>query len=145
MSVELYETKWWSLDIPEEWDVELEEDVTVISDEDGVSEIGISTLIKAEGETDDDDVDAFTVDLTEQGIVGEDGKCGDYHATVFEYSEDGFACRDWFVCCGPILILISYACDEQNKGMDDAAIKEILSSLRLYPEAKDEDDENEEE
>ncbi|ROS05816.1 hypothetical protein EDC56_1370 [Sinobacterium caligoides] len=142
MSVELYETKWWSLDIPEEWDVELEDDVTVISDEDGVSEIGISTLIKADGETDDDDVEAFSADLIERGISGVDGDCGEYPATCFEYLDDGFACRDWFICCGPILMLISYACDESNKGMDDAAISEILASLRLYPEAVSESDDD---
>jgi hypothetical protein len=41
-------------------------------------------------------------------------------------------------------MLVSYACDESNKGMDDAAINEILSSLSLYPEASGEDDEDDE-
>jgi hypothetical protein len=145
MSAELYETKWWSLDIPEEWAVDLEDDVTVITDEDGVSEIGISTLIKSDGETDDGDVEEFSADLLERGLEGVDSKCGEYHATVFEYIEDDLFCRDWFICCGPILMLVSYACDESNKGMDDAAINEILSSLSLYPEASGEDDEDDEE
>ena len=39
--------------------------------------------------------------------------------------------REWYVSCGALLLFITYSCDEENGGMDDAAVDEILDTLML--------------
>ena len=60
-----------------------------------------------------------------QTVLGEQGAF--YH----ELSEDGVFWREW-VCELPKGILIaSHGMDEENKGMDDAIVDEILSTLQI--------------
>jgi hypothetical protein len=37
--------------------------------------------------------------------------------------------------CGAMLLFITYSCEEENRGMDDAAVDEILDTLSRAPRA----------
>ena len=37
--------------------------------------------------------------------------------------------REWYVAIGSVLLFITYSCDAENRGLDDAAVDEILQTL----------------
>ena len=51
-------------------------------------------------------------------------------ASAVTEKEDA-AIREWYVADGPMLLFITYSCDEENRGMDDAAVDELLDTLLL--------------
>jgi hypothetical protein len=54
---------------------------------------------------------------------------GDFSGVQGNYLEEGTAVREWYVFKGPLLLFITYSCDEDNRGMDDAAVDELLDTL----------------
>jgi len=47
------------------------------------------------------------------------------------YVEEDTAVREWYVARGSLLLFITYSCDEENRGMDDAAVDELLDTLMV--------------
>lgn len=123
------ETEWWSLAVPPEWWAEAEEDGILIGDQDGVGCIEISTLHKESGEFDSATVRRIAVDEADQPIEWRDVTLGDFQGVVGNYLEERVAIREWYVAAGAMLLFITYSCDEENQGMDDAAVDEILDTL----------------
>jgi len=123
------ETDWWMIELPDEWDAEQDDDVIVIEDEDGVSCIEISTLVREDGDVTDDELKDFAGDLIESGFKSSPATVGDWTGLLFTYDEDGYHWREWYLRDGPQCLMIAYHCDLDNKGMDDAAVDEILSTI----------------
>ena len=120
----------WSLVLPEEWSAERDEDVIVIGDRDGVGTIEISEFRKEAGAFDDADLPEFLDSL----LDWKDTELGNFHGAASTLEEDGFAMRDWCVYAGDVLLYITYSCDVANRGMDDAAVDDLLSTLRYAAE-----------
>jgi len=49
------------------------------------------------------------------------------------------AVREWYLSHGSLLMMVAYSCDESNKGMDDSAVDEILSTIFIKPENDQQD------
>lgn len=121
------ETQWWMLELPEEWQADRQDEMILISDQDGVGEIAITTLEKEEGDVEDEDL----LQLADELGQGKPITVSDLSGYYFEYREEGDALREWYLGGDNLLILVTYACDEENAGMDDAAVDEILATLAL--------------
>jgi hypothetical protein len=134
------ESQWWILELPDEWDAEQEDESIVISDEDGVGEIVITTLEKEDGDVSDDELRECTADLEQEGGVGETVNVADIKGYYYTYQEDDEAVREWYLRSDNLLLLITYSCALDNAGMDDGAVDDILSTLFIKP---DNDNENE--
>jgi hypothetical protein len=59
---------------------------------------------------------------------------GEFSGVSSRYVEEEAAVREWYVSNGSLLLFITYSCDEENGGMDDAAVDEILDTLMLATE-----------
>ena len=57
--MQIVQTDGWCLQIPEEWSAEVEDDVVIIFDCDGVSEINITLVKKSEGNVKPEDLKVF--------------------------------------------------------------------------------------
>ena len=57
--------------------------------------------------------------------------------TYYSYNDDGDAVRDWYLRCDNLLLLITYSCADDNAGMDDSAVNEILETLFIKTEPDD--------
>ena len=123
------ETEWWSLALPPEWWADAEEDSILVGDRDDVGCIEISTLHKEQGEFDLAEVQAIA--SGESGVVSEWRKVnlGDFRGLAGSFVEEGAAIREWYVMHKGMLLFITYSCDESNRGMDDAAVAELLDTL----------------
>ncbi len=125
------ETEWWTMGVPPEWWAEREEDGILVGDRDDVGCIEISTLCKEQGEFQRDEVAAIARDNGEPDWQWRPGAAGAFSGVCCEYLEEGDAVREWYLASGPVLLFITYSCDEDNRGLDDAAVDDILGTLAL--------------
>ena len=125
------ETEWWTLAIPPEWWADSEDDSILVGDQDDVGCIEISTLHKDAGEFDEQSVLDIARSGAEQSLNWQAVTLGDFSGVVSSYVDDGAAVREWYVASGDKLLFITYSCDEDNGGMDDAAVNELLDTLLL--------------
>ena len=59
---------------------------------------------------------------------------GEFSGVRAHFVAEGSAIREWYVANGALMLFITYSCDEENAGMDDAAVDELLDTLMLAGE-----------
>jgi len=129
------ETEWWTLAVPPEWWADSEEDSILIGDRDDVGCIEISTLHKDEGEFDQRALANIAESETDNSLDWRQVTLGEFSGLTSHYIEEDTAIRQWYVASGSMLLFITYSCDEDNGGMDDAAVDELLDTLMLVEPA----------
>ena len=128
------ETEWWTLAIPPEWWADSEEDSILVGDQDDVGCIEISTLHKEEGEFDSEMVREIALTESEQPLDWQAVKLGDFAGVSSSYVQDTTAMREWYVSNRALLLFITYSCAEENRGMDNAPVDELLDTLMVLEE-----------
>ena len=123
------ETEWWTLALPPEWWADTEEESILVGDRDDVGCIEISTLHKEHGVF--DPAQAGEIASAETGSTRDWRKVilGDFKGVVSQFVEESAAIREWYVVHGSMLLFITYSCEQENRGMDDAAVDQILDTL----------------
>jgi len=126
------ETDCWQVELPQEWYAEQEGDLIVILDVDEVSTIEITTLQAEEKQPPENNgvLGDIADEFKRQGLQEQQCTLGDFVGLRYDYVDEEGAWRDWYVFSGPVLLHISHGCERQNRGMDDAAVDEILATLR---------------
>jgi len=125
------ETEWWTMAVPPEWWAEAEEDSILVGDRDDVGCIEFSTLHKEAGEFDQAELEAIARAEAEQEMSWDAVKLGEFSGVRSAFHDDGAAIREWYVANGSMLLFITYSCDEDNAGMDDSAVDELLDTLMV--------------
>lgn len=125
------ETEWWTLALPPEWWADAEDDGILIGDRDDVGCIEISTLHKDEGEFSREELQDIAATQTDQAIEWQSVALGEFSGLCGSYLEEDAAIREWYVANGSLLLFITYSCDQENRGMDDASVDELLDTLML--------------
>ena len=125
------ETQWWTLALPPEWWADSEEDGILVGDRDDVGCIEISTLHKEKGDFDSDTVMAIAQEDSEQPLEWQPACLVSSlaPAVVMWRRRRRFVsgmCQTALCCCSS-----PTAAKEENRGMDDAAVDEILDTLML--------------
>lgn len=120
------ETGDWSLLLPDEWHAEQDEESIVIGDRDGVGCIEVSELRKAQGAFGAADLEA----LIDHPQDWQPVRLGNFSGLGNSLVEDDAAIREWYVYAGDLLLYVTYSCAIENRGLDDAAVDEILATLR---------------
>jgi len=125
------ETEWWTMALPPEWWADTEEDGILVGDRDDVGCIEISTLHKEQGEFDIAEAMDIARSESSQTLQWTKVSLGDFEGVAGQFVEEGAAIREWYVVRGGMLLFITYSCDEDNSGMDDAAVDELLDTLAI--------------
>lgn len=125
------ETEWWTLALPPEWWADSEEDSILIGDQDDVGCIEISTLHKEDGVFEQDLVRSIAQSESEQPLQWQLVTLGEFTGVGSRYVQEETAVREWYVANGPLLLFITYSCAEENRGMDDAAVDELLDTFMV--------------
>ena len=123
------ETEWWTLALPPEWWADSQDDSILIGDRDEVGCIEISTLHKEEGEFTPDDLEEITEAGTDASTTWQPVALGDFKGLTSEFAEEGTAIREWYVADGLVMLFVTYSCEVENQGMDDASVDELLDTL----------------
>lgn len=122
------ETEWWSMDLPEEWDAEQDEETIVIGDEDGVGMLEITALER--GDETEADLQALAAELFPKKVKSVPAQVGDFSGLYVHYVDEGDAVREWVISKDGQILLVSYSCDKENAGLDDEIVDQILETLR---------------
>ena len=125
------ETEWWTLAIPPEWWAESEDDSILVGDQDDVGCIEISTLHKEHGIFEHGMVLSIAQTESEQSLHWKSVTLGEFAGVGSSYVQEETAVREWYVSNGALLLFITYSCAEENGGMDDAAVDELLDTLMV--------------
>jgi hypothetical protein len=125
------ETEWWTMAIPPEWWADAEEDSILVGDRDEVGCIEISTMRKETGDFESGAAKDIAQAESEEPLEWQVVTLGEFQGYRSDYVEEGAAVRQWYVTHGALLLFITYSCDEENRGMDDAAVDEILDTLMV--------------
>lgn len=125
------ETEWWSLLVPPEWWAESEDESILVGDRDDVGCIEISTLHKDSGEFAPDEVRRIAATESPEAESWTAVTCGDFSGQTGAFIDDEAAIREWYLAAGGLLLYVTYSCDLDNRGMDDAAVDDILDTLLL--------------
>ncbi len=128
------ETEWWSLALPPEWWADTEEDSILVGDQDDVGCIEISTLHKDEGVFDQGTVLSIAQSESEWPLDWGPVTLGEFAGVGSSYVQEETAVREWYVANGALLLFITYSCAQENGGMDDAAVDELLDTLMVLGE-----------
>jgi hypothetical protein len=131
LAVKVLETEWWTLALPPEWWAEAEGESILVGDRDEVGCIEISTLHKESGEFDLASLLELARAEAEQALEWRQIALGEFRGWCAGYTAEGAAIREWYVARGPLLLFITYSCDGENRGMDDAAVDELLDTLSV--------------
>lgn len=129
------ETEWWTMALPPEWWADSEEDSILVGDRDDVGCIEISTLHKEEGEFDAQAVRDIAQAESEHPLDWREVSLGDFSGVQGSYVEQDTAVREWYLARGALMLFVTYSCDEENRGMDDAAVDELLDTLMVLGES----------
>ena len=125
------ETEWWTMALPPEWWADTEEDSILVGDRDDVGCIEISTLHKEQGEFDLEEASEIARSESSASLDWRTVSLGDFEGVSSQFMAEGVAIREWYVVRRGMLLFITYSCDEDNRGMDDAAVDELLDTLTL--------------
>jgi hypothetical protein len=125
------ETEWWSLLVPPEWWAESEDHSILVGDRDGVGAIEISTLCRDEGVFTTKEAAAIATDESPEVADWQSVAIGEFEGVAGAFAEEGAAIREWYLANGALLLYITYSCESENQGLDDAAVDEILDTLAL--------------
>ena len=125
----IVETDFWCLMLPPEWSAEEEEGSVLITDQDGIGELAITTLVR---EPDDaPDTSPSEVAQTESPEVSSWAAAtfGYFSGVTGQFTEEGAVLQEWYLINGVALLYCTYVCDVEDAGMDMPAVEEILGTL----------------
>lgn len=131
------ETDWWSLLLPDEWSAEREDGIVVIADRDGVGCLEISEWQRETVAAGEEEQAALEALARENGLPGASWSAcrfGPFSGLCSSGVEEGTAIREWYLQCSSLLLYVTYSCEAENAGMDDAVVDEILQTLSAHPD-----------
>ena len=127
----ILETDQWCLLLPPEWIAERDDDIVHITDRDEVGELEITTLCSDTGAIAIHDLKSMALEESPEVGQWEPAFLGAFEGVSGEFVEDGAAITEWYVAKESVLLYITYLCDEEDAGMDLAAVVDMLSTLVL--------------
>ena len=126
-----YQGNYFSVDIPKGWDAEFdhEEGLDVLYNSNSQGEVQISSVIHEEELTLNDLMHIAEEDL-QAGATLQELDQGDFHGFWFDYEVEKEYWREWYLCCGQLMLFATYNCPVEDEGADADEIDEIIDSLQ---------------
>ena len=125
----IIETDYWCLMLPDEWSAEQSDDVVLITDQDGIGELAVTTLVRASGSGEETTAADIAKEESPEIPAWHAADYGGFTGVTGQFDESGWVITEWYLTYGDALLYITYACDEEDDGLDAAAVDEILSTL----------------
>ena len=125
----IIETDYWCLMLPDEWSAEQSDDVLLITDQDGIGELAVTTLVRASGPGEETTAADIAKEESPEIPAWHAADYGGFTGVTGQFEESGSVITEWYLTYGDALLYITYACDEEDDGLDAAAVDEILSTL----------------
>ena len=125
----IIETDYWCLILPSEWSAEEEEGSVLITDQDGIGELAITTLVREPDDAPDMSLSEIAQTESPEVSTWAASTFGDFSGVTGQFTEEGAVLQEWYLSHGVALLYCTYACDVEDSGMDMPAVEEILGTL----------------
>ena len=127
--MKIIETEYWCLMLPPEWSAEQSDDVVVITDQDGIGELAVTTLIQDDASVDETSAAKVAEEESPEVADWATIKVDPFAGVTGSFKEDALVIREWYLAYGSALLYVTYACEIEDDGLDTGAIEEILGTL----------------
>ena len=125
----IVETDYWCLMLPSEWSAEQEDGIVLISDQDRIGELAITTLVGESGDTDGLKIVEIANEESPEVRAWSAVKMGAFSGVTGQFIAEGAVLNEWYLGRGAALLYCTYTCDVEDDGLDIAAVEEILGTL----------------
>ncbi len=125
----IVETDFWCLMLPPEWSAEEEEGSVLITDQDGIGELAITTLVRDQEDAPETSLSEIAQMESPEVSSWANATFGDFSGVTGPFVEDGAVLHEWYLSHGVALLYCTYACDVEDAGMDMSVVEDILSTL----------------
>lgn len=126
----LHENPWWTIMVPDHWQVEQDEDCTSFTDPDGVGALQVSAARKESGFVTADDVEEFAQGkLSGTGAVKVTAR-GWFSGLSASFVREEDYWRHWWLSPGNILIYATYVCAAADRGPEEDVAAAAVDTLR---------------
>ena len=120
----------WSVQIPEGWTGQHDpECATIVGDRD-VGALQISVAFK-DTVVFDTDLREFAEEHLEAGAKTRSVQLGDFVGFAIAFSKEDSFWKHWYLRNGKQALLVTYICSLGDRGVEDAAVNMILSTLSV--------------
>ena len=127
--MKIIETEYWCLMLPPEWSAEQSDDVVVITDQDGIGELAVTTLIQDDASVDETSAAKVAEEESPEVADWATIKVDPFAGVTGSFKEDALVIREWYLEYRSALLYVTYACEIEDDGLDTGAIEEILGTL----------------
>ena len=127
--MKIIETEYWCLMLPPEWSAEQSEDVVMITDQDGIGELAVTTLIQDNVSAGEASVAKVAEEESPEVADWSPVQVGPFAGVAGSFTEDGLVIREWYLTYRSALLYVTYACGIEDDGLDTGAVEEILGTL----------------
>ena len=127
--MKIIETEYWCLMLPPEWSAEQNEDVVMITDQDGIGELAVTTLIQDNASAGEASAAIVAEEESPEVADWSPIQVGPFAGVAGSLKEDGLVIREWYLTYRSALLYVTYACGIEDDGLDTGAVEEILGTL----------------
>ena len=127
--MKIIETEYWCLMLPPEWSAEQNEDVVMITDQDGIGELAVTTLIQDNASAREASAAIVAEEESPEVADWSPVQVGPFAGVAGSLKEDGLVIREWYLTYRSALLYVTYACGIEDDGLDTGAVEEILGTL----------------
>ena len=125
----IVETDYWCLMLPPEWSAVEEDGSVLITDQDGIGELAITTLVREPDDGTETSLSEVAQAESPEVSSWANAIFGDFSGVTGQFTEEGAVLLEWYLSHGVALLYCTYACDVEDAGMDMPAVEEILGTL----------------
>ncbi len=130
------QTQWWSLELPEQWSARADDDTVSLVDCDELGSIDISAMRRESGDVEAAELEALAQETLDAGNEPGPVTLGPLSGIAFEFLEEGEYWREWYLCAGSLLMLVTYNCDAEHRDFDRLLVDDILATLTINEEGE---------
>lgn len=125
-----YESNLWSINLPDHWDEEHDEEGVTLFNPHGCGALEISAL-EQEGVVDEGFLEYMAEEHLEAGAEPDEVACGDFEGLEFSYSDEGTFWREWYLRADNLILYVTYHCPLVDEGSENEELEAILETLTL--------------
>ena len=126
-----YKSAWWSVELPDNWEAEQDEDCATFTSERGVGALQISAYRRDDEIVTDEDLLDFAEDDLVEGENSQSVSFGEFVGLETSYfANEGFSRKLWLQS-GSLLLFITYNCAAEERTVETEDVNLILKSLSL--------------
>ncbi|HEY0720271.1 MAG TPA: hypothetical protein VGE50_03355 [Gammaproteobacteria bacterium] len=125
-----YQQPQWSVELPEGWHGEREDESTLFRQEGGAGTLAVTLLCEKENVTRETLLELAS-STSEEGHPASDIEVGTLRGLYFAYAEEGTAWREWYLAAGHCLFFVSYDCPVGEESKEAAEVDRLIAQLEL--------------